>query len=63
MKCDVAKGSPQGPYSEIELSHKFIQCSLGTLYKKYADVILNKLWTLDALENVNELFRFTAVVS
>lgn len=57
MKTDVAKGSPQKPFSEIELFHKFFQCALATFEGPQAERLLNRLWLIDEAPAVAGLCR------
>lgn len=57
MKSDVAKGAPQKPLSEIELSHKFLQCALGSIEQSQAERLLNQLWSLEMSSDVSSIFR------
>jgi 2-methylcitrate dehydratase PrpD len=56
LKLEVAKGTPQKPLSEVELAHKFLQCALGSMDERSAEFLLNRLWSLDAVSDVSELF-------
>ena len=56
MKADVAKGTPQKPLSEIEQFHKFFHCAQGAIDEAQSEQVLNRLWLLDELPNVAELF-------
>lgn len=57
MKADVSKGTPQKPLSEIELSHKFLQCALSSIEQPQAERLLNQLWSLETSPNVASIFR------
>ena len=56
LKLEVAKGSPQKPLSEVELSHKFFQCALHSIDEHQAEQLLNRLWVLETLDDVAHLF-------
>jgi 2-methylcitrate dehydratase PrpD len=56
MKAEVAKGTPQKPLSEIELFHKFFHCAQGLIDETRAEQVLNRLWLLDEIGNVADLF-------
>jgi 2-methylcitrate dehydratase PrpD len=56
MKADVAKGTPQKPLSEIELFHKFFHCAQGSIDETRAEQVLNRLWLLDEVRNVADIF-------
>lgn len=60
LKMEVAKGSPQKPLSEVELSHKFLQCALRSVEERYAEHLLNRLWELEKLEDAAKLFTMDA---
>lgn len=57
MKTDVAKGTPEKPFSDIELSHKFLQCALYSIGPEQAEELLNRLWFLEESPNVAALFN------
>lgn len=52
----TAKKTPP-PLSQIELSHKFLQCALGVLKQREAEQILNRLWQLEHVADVTTLFN------
>jgi 2-methylcitrate dehydratase PrpD len=57
-RADFGKGSPVNPMSDAELSDKFRQCaSWGGVADARAEAILETLWRIEALEDVNELTR------
>jgi 2-methylcitrate dehydratase PrpD len=56
MKTEVAKGTPQKPLSEIELFHKFFHCASPVMNEKQAEQVLNRLWLLEEMSNVADLF-------
>jgi 2-methylcitrate dehydratase PrpD len=60
MKANVAKGTPLKPFSEIELIHKFFQCALLSLEEQRAEQLLDRLWRLDELPDVANLFKADA---
>ncbi len=60
MKTEVAKGAPQKALSQIELFHKFYQCALCSLDEQLAEQVLNRLWLLDELPDVANLFKADA---
>lgn len=60
MKTDVAKGTPQKSLSQLELFHKFYQCALFSLDEQLAEQVLNRLWLLDELPDVANLFKADA---
>jgi 2-methylcitrate dehydratase PrpD len=59
MKMDVAKGTPQKPFSEVELFHKFFHCALPALGGRKAERLLNRLWLLDEAPHVAGLCRLS----
>lgn len=63
MKADVAKGTPQKQLSEIELFHKFFQCAFHSLDERHAEQVLNRLWLLEELPDVADLFNADALSS
>jgi 2-methylcitrate dehydratase PrpD len=63
MKANVAKGTPLKPLSQIELFHKFFQCALCSLDEQRAEQLLSRLWSLDELPDVANLFKADASCS
>jgi 2-methylcitrate dehydratase PrpD len=57
LKMEVAKGTPQKPLSETELSHKFFQCALQSTDERYAEQLLNRLWALETIGDMAQLFN------
>jgi 2-methylcitrate dehydratase PrpD len=57
-RADFGKGSPANPMSDEELSEKFRQCAAwGGLTKEQAQAVLDAVWKIEALDDVNELTR------
>jgi 2-methylcitrate dehydratase PrpD len=57
-RADFGKGSPANPMSDAELSDKFRQCAAwGGVPTARAAAILEKLWRIESLTDVNELTR------
>jgi 2-methylcitrate dehydratase PrpD len=57
-RADFGKGSPANPMSDAELSEKFRQCAAwGGLSATQAAAVLDLLWNIEALKDVNELTR------
>jgi 2-methylcitrate dehydratase PrpD len=55
-RADFGKGSPVNPMSDAELSEKFRQCAAwGGLSGPQAEAVLDLLWNIEALKDVNEL--------
>ena len=55
-RADFGKGSPANPMSDAELSEKFRQCAAwGGLSGPQAEAVLDLLWNIEALKDVNEL--------
>ncbi len=54
--ADFGKGSPANPMSDHELSEKFRQCAQwGGLAPAAVDPLLDLLWRIETIANVNEL--------
>ena len=60
MRTEVAKGAPQKALIQIELFHKFYQGALCSLDEQLAEQVLSRLWLLDELPNVANLFKADA---
>jgi 2-methylcitrate dehydratase PrpD len=57
-RADFGKGSPANPMTDSELSDKFRQCAAwARVPAARAEAILEVLWRIDALADVNELTR------
>jgi 2-methylcitrate dehydratase PrpD len=57
-RADFGKGSPANPMSDAELSAKFRQCAdWGGVPMARAEAILENLWRIESLTDVNELTR------
>jgi 2-methylcitrate dehydratase PrpD len=56
LPVEVAKGTPQKPLSELELAHKFLRCASPMLDQEGAEILLNRLWELDSVPDVNAIF-------
>ena len=57
-QADFGKGSPANPMSDGELSEKFRQCAeWGRLDRHSAQKVLDIVWNLEAVKDVNELTR------
>jgi len=55
-QADFGKGSPANPMTDDELSEKFRQCaSWGGLDKARTERVLELVWTIEGLHDVNEL--------
>jgi 2-methylcitrate dehydratase PrpD len=55
-QADFGKGSPTNPMSDQELSEKFRQCAAwGGLNNEQTTAVLDRLWKIDELSDVNEL--------
>ena len=55
-RADFGKGSPVNPMTDDELSEKFRQCAeWGKLPKERIATVLDMLWHIDSLKDVNEL--------
>jgi 2-methylcitrate dehydratase PrpD len=61
-RADFGKGSPANPMSDGELSDKFRQCAAwGGVPAAHAEAILDTLWRIEALADVNDLTRLLSV--
>jgi 2-methylcitrate dehydratase PrpD len=56
LQVEVAKGTPQKPLSELELAHKFVKCASPMLDQEGAETLLNRLWELGSVPDVNAVF-------
>jgi 2-methylcitrate dehydratase PrpD len=57
-RADFGKGSPANPMSDAELSDKFRQCAeWGQLKGDRIEAVLDLLWNIEKLKDVNELTR------
>ena len=57
-RADFGKGSPAYPMTDDELSEKFRQCAAwGGLDGATTKAILERVWRLEEIEDVNELTR------
>src|SRR5260221_13648615 len=57
-QADFGKGSPVNPMSDAELSEKFRQCaSWGGLDKKMGEQVLDLVWKIEELKDVNDLTK------
>ena len=57
-RADFGKGSPANPMTDAELAEKFRQCAAwGGLGREQAQAILDCVWRIEALDDVNELTR------
>jgi 2-methylcitrate dehydratase PrpD len=61
-RADFGKGSPANPMTDAELSDKFRQCAAwGRVPHSRAERILEMLWRIESLADVNELTRLLGV--
>ncbi len=59
--ADFGKGSPVDPMSDDELAQKFFECATwGGLDRSRAQRIIDLVWRIDELENIDELTRLLA---
>src|SRR6266540_199448 len=59
--ADFGKGSPANPMSDDELEEKFMECATwGGLDRSRAQRIVELVWRIDELENIDELMRLLA---
>ncbi len=57
-QADFGKGSPANPMTDDELAEKFRQCAAwGGLDRGQAQAVLDLVWRIDELRDVNELTR------
>jgi hypothetical protein len=56
--ADFGKGSPANPMSDAELADKFRECAAwGGLARTGAEKVIDLVFRLDKLKNINELTR------
>jgi len=61
-QADFGKGSPANPMTDEELSEKFRQCAeWGKLRRKSIPTVLDMLWHIETLKDVNELTQLLRV--
>jgi 2-methylcitrate dehydratase PrpD len=61
-QADFGKGSPANPMTDEELSEKFRQCAeWGKLPRKRIATVLDMLWDIETLKDVNELTQLLRV--
>ena len=61
-QADFGKGSPANPMTDEELSEKFRQCAeWGKLPRKRIATVLDMLWHIETLPDVNELTQLLRV--
>ena len=61
-QADFGKGSPANPMTDDELSEKFRQCAeWGKMPKERTATVLDMLWHVEALKDVNELTKLLRV--
>jgi len=59
--ADFGKGSPANPMSDDEIEVKFMECAIwGGLDRSRAQRIIELVWRIDELENIDELMRLLA---
>lgn len=57
-QADFGKGSPANPMTDDELSEKFRQCAAwGGLDRDTTKAVLDLVWKIEELKDVNELTR------
>jgi 2-methylcitrate dehydratase PrpD len=55
-QADFGKGSPANPMSDAELAEKFSQCAAwGGLTPAQAKAVLDLVWRIEEVKDVNEL--------
>jgi 2-methylcitrate dehydratase PrpD len=61
-QADFGKGSPANPMTDDELSEKFRQCAeWGKMSKDRTATVLDMLWHIETLKDVNELTKLLRV--
>ena len=61
-QADFGKGSPANPMSDDELAEKFRQCAeWGKLPKDRIKTVLDIIWNIEALKDVNELTKLLRI--
>ena len=61
-EADFGKGSPANPMTDEELSEKFRQCAQwGKMPKDRTATVLDMLWHIESLKDVNELTKLLRV--
>jgi 2-methylcitrate dehydratase PrpD len=57
-QADFGKGSPANPMTDDELAEKFRGCARwAKMPEKTIDTVLDMLWHVEALKDVNELTK------
>lgn len=56
-RADVARGMPQKPLTQAELSAKFVECAGLALSRASTDRALQMIWNLDQLRSLKPLIR------
>lgn len=59
--ADYFKGHAKNPMSDAEVETKFRQLTAPVLTRAQTDALLEKVWTLDRLEDVGEVIELTRV--
>ena len=56
-RVDYRRGDPQNPLSDQAIEEKFMALTAGHLSKGAARKICNAVWTLDNMQDINELAK------
>ncbi len=59
IRVEYHRGHPRNPMPDVEIEEKFRELAGDQLPKMQCDALLARLWSLDSLENMGELFALT----
>ena len=59
IRVEYHRGHPRNPMPDAELEEKFRELAGDQMPKTQCDALLARLWTLDQLESMGELFSLT----
>ena len=59
IRVEHHRGHPRNPMPDAEIEEKFRELAGEQLPKAQCDALLARLWALDTLENMSELFALT----
>lgn len=56
-RCDLAKGNPEKPLSDGELSSKFLECVSDIITPRNSKRILNDLFAFEKIDDINSILK------
>ena len=56
-RCDLAKGNPEKPLSDGELSSKFLECVSDILTPQHSKRILEDLFAFETIEDIDSILK------